>query len=238
MNIEKVKQDVRKPKHIAFIIDGNGRWAKKRGLPRSYGHSVGAENVKKTIQTLKDLEIPNVSFYCFSTENWNRPQQEVDFLMKKFDEMLDEYGNYKVENIRFIISGDMQDERLPESVRSKAYNLMENTKNNQGIVVNLCINYGGRQEILKVVKEIIQNKEQDINETSFEKYLYTKDLKPLDFVVRTSGEQRMSNFMPWQTSYSEWYFPKKQWPAFSKKDLLKAIKIYMKRNRRFGAIKG
>lgn len=238
MNIEKIKQDVRKPKHIAFIIDGNGRWAKKRGLPRSYGHSVGAENVKRTIQTLKDLEIPNVSFYCFSSENWNRPQQEVDFLMNKFDEMLDEYKQYVEDNVRIIISGNLQDERLPKSVRIKAKSLMDKTKDEQQFTINLCINYGGRQEILKAVKEIVESGEQEINEIEFEKHLYTHGLNPLDFVIRTSGEQRMSNFMPWQATYSEWYFPKKNWPAFSKKDLIKAIKIYMKRNRRFGAIKG
>lgn len=227
------------PKHIAFIIDGNGRWAKKRGLPRSFGHEVGSQNVEKTIQNVKELGIKNVTFYCFSSENWNRPKEEVDFLMTKFDEMFDEYDKkYSNENIRIIISGNMEDERLPENVRIKSRNLMQKTKNNNEFIINMCINYGGRQEILKAVNEIIESGEKNIDEKAFEKHLYTAELFPVDFIVRTSGEQRTSNFLPWQSTYSEWYFPKKHWPAFSKKDLIKAIKIYMKRNRRFGAIKG
>ena len=239
MNIDKFKQDPRMPKHVAFIIDGNGRWAKERGLPRSYGHEVGAENVQNTIKFLREFDIKNASFYCFSSENWNRPNKEVEFLMNKFDEMLDEYlEKYKDEDVRIIISGDMEDERLPESVRLKAKQLMQQTRNNKNFIINLCINYGGRQEILRAINKLIEQGETNINQQSFEKYIYTTDLLPLDFVIRTSGEQRTSNFMPWQTTYSEWYFPKKNWPAFRKKDLIKALKIYMKRNRRFGAIKG
>ncbi|MBQ8615126.1 MAG: di-trans,poly-cis-decaprenylcistransferase [Clostridia bacterium] len=239
MNVEQLKNDRRMPKHIAFIIDGNGRWAKKRGLPRSFGHEVGSQNVEKTIQNVKELGIKNVTFYCFSSENWNRPKEEVDFLMTKFDEMFDEYDKkYSNENIRIIISGNMEDERLPENVRIKSRNLMQKTKNNNEFIINMCINYGGRQEILKAVNEIIESGEKNIDEKAFEKHLYTAELFPVDFIVRTSGEQRTSNFLPWQSTYSEWYFPKKHWPAFSKKDLIKAIKIYMKRNRRFGAIKG
>lgn len=239
MNVEKLKNDKRMPKHIAFIIDGNGRWAKRKGLPRSVGHEFGSQNVEKTIEYIKNLGIKNVTFYCFSAENWNRPRQEVDFLMNKFDNMLDEYDKkYSNENVKFLISGDMNDKRLPESVKLKACHLMEKTKNNKSFIINMCINYGGRQEILKAVNEIVKSGEKNIDEKTFEKHLYTAELLPVDFIVRTSGEIRTSNFLPWQSTYSEWYFIKKHWPAFSKKDLIKALKIYMKRNRRFGAIKG
>ena len=239
MNIDKIKNDKRMPKHIAFIIDGNGRWAKQRGLPRSFGHEIGAKNVEKTIQSVHDLGIKNVTFYCFSTENWKRPQKEVNFLMQKFDQKFDEYDKmYSNQNIRIVISGNMRDERLPETFKVKAQNLIDKTKANTGLVVNLCINYGGREEIVKAVNEIIESGEKNITEQAFEKHLYTAHLLPVDFIIRTSGEQRTSNFLPWQSAYSEWYFPKKHWPAFTRKDLIKALKIYMKRNRRFGAIKG
>ena len=239
MNLENLSNDPRMPKHIALIIDGNGRWAKRRGLPRSYGHEVGAENVGKTIKSVQELGIKNLTIYCFSAENWNRPQKEVDFLMTKFDEMFDEYDSqYSNGNIRIMISGDLTDKRLPETVRVKARNLMDKTKHKDGLVVNMCINYGGRQEILKAVNEIVESGEKNIDQKTFEKHLYTAELLPVDFIIRTSGEQRTSNFLPWQSTYSEWHFPKKHWPAFNKKDLIKALKIYMKRNRRFGAIKG
>lgn len=239
MNIEKIKSDPRMPKHVAFIIDGNGRWAKHRGLSRSFGHKVGADNVKKHIEYFEQLEIPNVSFYCFSTENWNRPKKEVDYLMQKFEEMMDDFiKDYLDKDVRIIISGDMYDEKIPPAVREKALKLMDLTKNKNKLIVNLCINYGGRQEILKAVNEIIASNEKDININKFEQHLYTKDMLPLDLVIRTSGEQRSSNFMPWQSTYSEWYYDHIMWPAFSKKDLIKALKNFMKRNRRFGAIKG
>jgi len=239
LNIEKIKNDKRKPNHIAFIIDGNGRWAKKRGLPRSYGHEVGSVNVEKTIKNVRQLGIKNLSFYCFSAENWNRPKDEVEFLMRKFDSMMDEYyKKFQNEDVRILISGDLNDNRISEELRHKAFKLMNDTKHKTGFCLNMCINYGGRQEILKAINEIVQNQETNIDEKSFEKHLYTSDMLPVDFIIRTSGEQRTSNFFPWQSTYSEWYFPKKCWPAFSKRDLLKSIKIYMKRNRRFGAIKG
>lgn len=239
MRLEKLINDPRLPQHIAFIIDGNGRWAKHRGLPRSAGHKVGAENVEKQIGYIKDLGIKNVSVYCFSSENWNRPQKEVDYLMKLFDEMMDKYREkYINENVRIVISGDMDDSRLPKSISQKAKILMEDTKNKTDFVINLCINYGGRQEILNVVNKIIANGEKEIDGQKFEQYLYTKDLLPLDLIIRTSGEQRSSNFMPWQSVYSEWYYPKTPWPAFSKRELVKALIEFSKRNRRFGAIKG
>ncbi len=239
MNIEKIKNDPRMPKHIALIIDGNGRWAKRRLLPRSAGHKEGFENLKRHIEYAQELGIKNLSIYCFSKQNWDRPQAEVDFLMDLFDKMLDEYKKeYLEKDVRIIISGDMDDNRLPADVRKKAKEVMELTKDKTGFILNPCINYGGREEILNVVNKIVNNHETEINESTFEKYLYTNGMLPLDFIIRTSGENRTSNYMPWQATYSEWYFPKTLWPSFSKNDLIKALKVYMKRNRRFGAIKG
>lgn len=239
MNIEKIKNDPRMPKHVALIIDGNGRWAKKRGLPRSAGHKVGFENLKKHIQYCQELGIKNLSMYCFSKQNWNRPEQEVKFLMDTFNQVLDEYKKeYADKDVRIIICGDMEDTRLSEEVRRKAKELMEMTKDRTGFVLNACINYGGREEILNAVNKIIEAGEKDVDAKTFEKYLYTAGLLPVDFIIRTSGEKRTSNFLPWQATYSEWHFPKTYWPSFSKRDLIKALKIYMKRNRRFGAIKG
>lgn len=239
MNIEKFKQDPRMPQHIAFIIDGNGRWAKHRGLVRSVGHKFGFDNLKKQIEYVQEFGIKNLSIYCFSKENWNRPEKEVEYLMTLFDQMLDEYKKeYLSKDVRIIISGDLEDERLPLIVRQKAKEIMDLTKDKTGFILNPCINYGGRQEILHAVNQIINDKIKTVDQTCFESYLYTSDLLPLDYIIRTSGEFRTSNYMPWQSTYSEWYFPKTLWPSFSKKDLVKALKIYMKRNRRFGAIKG
>ncbi len=238
MNINKLKADPRMPKHIAFIIDGNGRWAKKRHLIRSVGHKAGFENLKKQIQFVQDLGIKNLSMYCFSCENWKRPQDEVDYLMQLFNEMLDEFkAEYLNKDIRVIISGDMDDERLPKIVREKAKEIVELTKNKTGFIVNACINYGGRQEILKVTNELIKEGVKVVDEATFNSHLYTADMLPLDFIIRTSGEERTSNFLMWQSAYSEWYFPKSLWPSFSKKDLVKALKIYMNRERRFGGVK-
>lgn len=238
MNIDKIKNDPRKPKHLALIIDGNGRWAKERGLSRSMGHKFGFDNLKKHIEFIQELGINTLSIYCFSKENWNRPKEEVDYLMNLFNEMLDEYKQeYLDKDVRINICGDMEDDRLPLQVREKAKKIMSDTKHKTGFILNPCINYGGRQEIVDAVKSLVINRE-DITADNLEKYLYTLDLPAVDFIIRTSGEYRTSNFLPWQSVYSEWYFPKKYWPAFTKKDLLKALKIYMGRNRRFGAIKG
>ena len=238
MNIEKIKNNQRLPKHIALIIDGHGRWAKRRGLPRSAGHKVGLENLKKHIEFVQQLGIKNLSIYCFSKQNWNRPKQEVEFLMDAFNQMLDEYKKeYLNKDVRIIICGDLEDTRLSEEVRKKAKDLMDLTKDKTSFVINACINYGGREEILTAVNNMIKNKETNVDQETFGKYLYTADLLPLDFIIRTSGEKRTSNFFPWQSTYSEWYFPKTLWPSFTKRHLIKALKIYMKRNRRYGEIK-
>lgn len=236
MNIDKIKNDPRLPKHMGIIIDGNGRWAKSRGLPRSAGHKAGSDNLKKQIEFLFDLGVKNLSLYCFSSENWKRPKQEVDYLMRLFDEMLDEYKkDYIDRDVKIIISGDLSDERLPINVRTKAKELIDITSGKTSNILNLCINYGGRQEILKAVNELVKLGEE-VDEKTFEKHLYTYGMLPLDFIIRTSGEKRSSNFLPWQATYSEWEYPKKCWPSFSKRDMIKAIKSFMSRNRRFGGL--
>ena len=238
MNLEKIKNDPRMPKHIAFIVDGNGRWAKRRGLPRSMGHKFGFDNLKKQTEFVQQLGIKNLTMYCFSKQNWKRSTDEVNYLMNLLNEMLDEYKReYLDKDVRIIFSGDLDDERLPNDCRIKAKELMELTKHKSGFVLNPCVNYGGREEILNAVNNIIKNGKQNIDEATFESFLYTAELLPVDFIIRTSGEKRTSNFLPWQSTYSEWYFPQKTWPSFNKKDLIKALKIYMKRNRRFGAVK-
>lgn len=236
MNIDKIKNDPRLPQHMGIIIDGNGRWAKSRGLPRSAGHKAGSDNLKKQIEFLFDLGVKNLSLYCFSSENWKRPKQEVDYLMQLFDEMLDEYKkDYIDRDVKIIISGDLSDERLPINVRTKAKELINLTSGKTSNILNLCINYGGRQEILKAVNELVKLGEE-VDEKTFEKHLYTYGMLPLDFIIRTSGEKRSSNFLPWQSTYSEWEYPKKCWPSFSKRDMIKAIKSFMSRNRRFGGL--
>lgn len=239
MNLEKIKNDPRMPKHIALIIDGNGRWAKRRGMPRSYGHEMGSENIKKHIKYVQELGIKNLSVYCFSKQNWNRPKEEIDYLMETFDKMLNEYNKeYQDKDVRIIISGDMDDERIPKHISQKAKELMEKTKNKKEFILNCCINYGGREEILNAINNIIKDNKKVVDSNIFDSYLYTYGMLPLDFIIRTSGEKRTSNFLLWQSTYSEWHFPKTLWPAFTKRDLIKALKVFMKRNRRFGAIKG
>ena len=238
MKVEEIKNDPRMPKHIGLVIDGNGRWAKQRGWARTIGHKYGFENLKHQIEFVRDLGIKNLSIYCFSSENWNRPKQEVDYLMELFDQMLDNFErDYLNKDVRIIISGNMDDLRLPEIVRNKAKSLMERTKSKTGFILNPCINYGGKQEILMAVNACILEGLTEVDEKTFEQYLYSAELLPLDLVIRTSGEQRASNFQIWQAAYAEWYYPKKFWPAFTENDLIKALKNYMARDRRYGAIK-
>ena len=238
MRFDKLKNHPNLPVHIGIIADGNGRWAKKRGLPRSAGHKVGFETLKNQIKYIHELGIKCVSIFCFSKENWGRSEKEVNYLMDLYNQVLEEYEKeYLDKDVRIVISGDLEDERLPKGSSERAIKIMEQTKHKTGFIVNSCINYGGRHEILKAVNEIIESGEKDIDVKKFEKHLYSAELPPLDLVIRTSGEQRTSNFMPWQSTYSEWYFPKVYWPAFTKKHLLKALNIFCKRNRRFGAIK-
>lgn len=238
MNIDKIKSNPKKPNHIALIIDGNGRWAKSHGLPRSVGHKFGADNIKTHIDLIYNLGIKNLSIFAFSCENWNRPQKEVDYLMKLFEELFDDYiDNYLDRDIRFIVSGNLNDERIPTKVRDSALKLMKLTSQKTSMIINICINYGGKQDILQAVNSLVAEGKKSITMEDIEQNLYTKEMLPLDFVIRTSGESRLSNFMLWQTAYSELCFYKKYWPAFKKRDLINCINDYLHRERRFGGIK-
>ena len=224
------------PYHIAFIIDGNGRWAKQRGLPRSMGHKQGVVAVKDTIQNCYDLGIKQVSFFCFSTENWNRPKDEIDTLFQLLrDYISEDLLPYKQKGIKFIVSGDIT--KLPQDLQNAIENAVNETQSCDNMIVNMCINYGGRLDILRAVNNLLKQGKTEVTYKDFEQELYSKDLKEIDLVVRTSGEQRISNFMLYQMAYSELCFVKTYWPSFDKNELHKVLIDFASRNRRFGAIK-
>lgn len=224
------------PNHIAFIIDGNGRWAKKRGLPREMGHRAGMKTLHQIVQKCYDFGISAVSIYAFSTENWKRPKTEVDALFGMFDDYADtDLQELASKNICIRVMGDMA--RVPQHVSQKLQELMEKTKQFTKFVLNLGISYGGQDEILHAVNGAISGGNKFITKEILEEHLYTKGLSDPDFIVRTSGEKRLSNFMLWQGAYSELYFPKTFWPDFNEKELVKSLQQFAKRNRRFGNVK-
>lgn len=225
------------PKHIAFIIDGNGRWAIKRGLDRSLGHRAGMDTLKKVLNKAFDVGIDVISVYIFSTENWNRPQKEVDYLIELFREFFKtDYYTEIQDNVKLSIMGDYT--KFPKDIADEIEKNLERSKTlNSTKTLNIGMNYGGQDEIVRAVNNILKDNVKNITKETFNSYLYTAHLPPLDFVVRTSGEQRLSNFMLWQSAYSEFYFPKIFWPDFNEKHLIKSLKEYEKRSRRFGSIK-
>lgn len=229
------------PKHIAIIMDGNGRWAKVRGLPRTAGHYAGINRVKEIIRAADEMGIQVVTFFAFSTENWSRPKEEVSRLMRYLNNFLDRQINeLDRKNIRFIAIG--RNDPVPQYLQDKLKAAEDKTRNNTGLIVVLALNYGARQEILdavkKAAKEAVKGKIniEDLEIEDFSRYLYTAGLPDPDLLIRTSGEMRISNFLLWQLSYAELYFPKTNWPDFRKEDLAEAVKIYQKRQRRFGNI--
>lgn len=231
------------PTHIAIIMDGNGRWARRRGLPRSAGHKAGIETVREIVRASKDLGIKVLTVYAFSTENWTRPKREVSFLMRYLENFLTKYRDELNQNdIKFMAIGRIA-QPLPLSIRQKLMETMEATKTNSSLVFNLALNYGGRQEIVDATKGIVEavklgrENPSRIDEAVFSRYLYTADLPDPDLLIRTSGEFRVSNFLLWQISYSEIYITPRLWPDFKKQDLVKAIEEYSKRERRYGEIK-
>ena len=224
------------PECVAFIIDGNGRWAQKRGLPRMLGHRAGIDAVKKIIDSAESLGLKQIMFYCFSTENWNRPKREVDGLFDLFREFVfNEADKYTKRNFMFKLVGDKS--KIPSDIIDKVEEIEEKTKDCTKMKVGLCINYGGKFDILNAVNNILKAGKTEVNEVEFEKYLLTKDFQNPDLIIRTSGEQRISNFLLYQMAYSELYFTNTFWPDFDSKCLELAICDYQKRNRRFGAIK-
>ena len=228
------------PKHIAFIMDGNGRWAKKRGMPRTFGHKHGYVKMKMAVKHCVDLNIRVISIFAFSTENWNRPKDEIDEIFRLIREGMHEDSSLFMKwNVKVVTMGDLT--KFPKDMYDKLVEVMEKTKNNTGTIFNLCANYGGRSDIVRAVNTILKErsnsgKEESVTEQEFEKYLYGAGLPPPDLIVRTSGEQRISNFMLWQMAYSEFLFIKPHWPAMTPKLIDKCILDYQSRDRRFGKI--
>ena len=224
--------------HLAIIVDGNGRWAKNMGKIRSYGHLKGYENLKKIINYVNDnLDIKYISLFVFSTENFKRSKDEVDYLMNLFKKgFKEEKDIYIKKNMKVVFSG--KKEGLSNDIISIIEEIESSTKDNTGLVVNFCLNYGGRSEIVDACKKIIDDKidKNDITESLFSKYLY-KELPDIDLMIRTSGEQRISNFMLWSLSYSELYFTKTYFPAFTTNELLEIIDDFNNRDRRYGNAK-
>lgn len=228
------------PTHIAIIMDGNRRWAKARNLPVKSGHKEGAETLKKVVRYANKIGIKYMTVYAFSTENWKRSEEEVNALMFLLESYLDEFSKEaNTENFVIRVLGDIT--ALSEKLQKKINEAIERTKNNTGTVLNIALNYGGRNEIVNAVKQIalkVQEgtlKIEDISEDVFSENLYTKKIPDPDLLIRTSGEMRLSGFLPWQSVYSEFLFIDKLWPDFSENDLDEAIEIYKKRNRKFGA---
>ena len=217
--------------HVAFIMDGNGRWGKKKKRGRNFGHLKGVETVKKIVKGSIKLNIPVVTFYVFSSENWKRPKQEIHFLFKLIKNYFsEEIKNITNQGIRINIMGNIN--KLPSDIKSTLKKTIEITKKNKKIVVNLAINYGSKNEILNAIKK---NKKK-MNIKNLEKNLYTKNMPNPDILIRTGGHKRLSNFMLWQLAYAELFFLDKLWPDFNSSDLIEILKKYKKAKRNFGAI--
>ena len=228
------------PRHIAIIMDGNRRWAKAQGKPASFGHKAGAKTLEKIVRYANKIGLEYITVYAFSTENWKRTEEEVKALMTLLQSYLDDYSKRAdTENIRVKILGDIS--ALAPGMQKSIYNCMERTKNNTGVTFNIALNYGGRDELVKAIKQIAQEVKdgktdiQDISEEMVSNNLYTKGEPDPDLLIRTSGELRLSNFLPWQLVYSEFLFVSKNWPDFTEEDLDNAIVEYEKRTRKFGA---
>lgn len=231
------------PSHIAIIMDGNGRWAKKRALPRFAGHREGMKTVRKVTRCASDLGVKVLTVYAFSTENWKRPKSEVEFLMRLPEEFLGSFLPEMMErNVRVQMIGEPS--LLPGYTQRALNEAMDKTKDNTGLILNFALNYGSRSEMVMAMKEIMNKVQrgeltiEDINEDCISAHLMTMHLPDPDLIIRTSGEMRLSNFMLWQVAYSEFWFTDTLWPDFNEETLLEAIESYQKRNRRFGGLKG
>lgn len=231
----------RLPKHVAVIMDGNGRWAKRRGLPRIMGHQRGVDALKDLLRCCKDWGVPALTAYAFSTENWGRPLEEVEFLMTLFERVLRrELEEMNQENVRIRFVGNL--EALPRSLQDEIERSMNQTKNNSGIQFTVATNYGGRQEIIQACKAIATQVQKgtievdDIDEELFENHLYTAAITNPDLLIRTSGEMRLSNFLLWQMAYAEIYVTQTLWPDFDRLEFHKALLAYQQRERRFGKV--
>ncbi len=240
---DKIELDMNNiPKHIAIIMDGNGRWAKERNLPRTMGHRAGVETIREIVKECNRLNIRYLTLYAFSTENWKRPQNEVNTLMELLVQYLrNEFDELNRNDVVINQIGDIS--KLPKVCQKELLSAYERTKNNKGVVMNLALNYGGRDEILHAVKNIVKAAKEDlisiekIDESLFENYLFTSGMPDPDLIIRPSGEKRISNFLLWQCAYSEFWYSNIYWPDFKVKDLHRAIYDYQHRDRRFGGVK-
>lgn len=230
------------PQHIAIILDGNGRWAKKKGMPRNYGHAQGSKNVERICEDAYKMGVKYLTVYAFSTENWKRPKDEVDALMNLLRNYMKTCLKTAEKNrMRVRVLGDKT--ALDEDIRNRIAELEEATKNNDGLCFQIALNYGSRDEMVRAMRKMCLDCKQgkfdpeQLNEALFETYLDTHDIPDPDLLIRTSGEQRLSNYLLWQLAYSEFYFTDVLWPDFTKDDLVKAIEYYNGRDRRFGGVK-
>ena len=230
------------PQHVAIILDGNGRWAKSKGMPRNYGHAQGSKNVERICEEAWRMGIKYLTVYAFSTENWNRPKDEVDALMKLLRNYMKTCLSTAAKNdMKVRVIGDIS--RLDEDIRRRISELEEATKDNGGLNFQIAINYGSRDEILRAVRRLAKDcaegnvKPEEIGEAVFESYLDTRGIPDPDLLIRTSGEQRLSNFLLWQLAYTEFYFADVHWPDFTKEELIRALEQYQLRDRRFGGVK-
>jgi undecaprenyl diphosphate synthase len=237
MNLDGMKI----PEHVAIVLDGNGRWAKQKRMPRNYGHSIGSKNVEKITEEAYRIGIKYLTVYAFSTENWNRPQDEVDALMKLLGSYLkDCLKTSSKNNMKVRIIGDIS--RLDEEMQNKIRELEEASAENTGLNFQVALNYGSRDEMIRGIRNLAMDVKtgkvnlEDIDEALFTNYLDTKGIPDPDLLIRTSGEQRLSNFLLWQLAYTEFYFTDVLWPDFNKKELMKAVEYYNSRDRRFGRI--
>lgn len=245
MRLDEIKKaitnGVKLPDHIAIIMDGNGRWAKKRGLPRVAGHRAGVKSVNKIVRIAGEIDLKFLTLFTFSTENWKRPKTEVSAIMKLLEETTKrELSELLENNVRLITTGHI--DNLPKTRRDVLLDAINRTKNNTGLVLNLALSYSGRTEIIEAVKNINEDIKSgkilsdEIDETLFSKYLQTNGLPDPDLLIRTSGEMRISNFLLWQTAYTELYVTDVLWPDFKEADFLKAILDFQRRERRFGLV--
>ncbi len=240
--VEEKTIEGKMPRHIAIIMDGNGRWAKERNLPRAMGHKAGVETIREIVKECNRLGIKYLTLYAFSTENWKRPEDEVNTLMRLLVEYLKrELDELNKNNVVVNHIGDIS--KLPELCQAELRSAYNRTKNNTGVTMTLAINYGGRDDIVYAVRKIVTDvsngylKASDINEENFSNYLYTTGIPDPDIIIRPSGELRISNFLLWQCAYSEFWYSNINWPDFTVHDLHKAIEDYQKRDRRFGTVR-
>ena len=239
--IERVKER-EVPRHIALIMDGNGRWAKSRDLPRTAGHQAGTQAAERLIRFAgQQLGLPYLTLFAFSTENWNRPAAEVDFIMDLLDRFISEkLSEFEQEGVRVVVSGDI--ERLPESLQQAITNAIHTTAKNDRLVLNIALNYGAREEIVRACRDIASTVIKEgidpatIDKDTVARALYTHEIPDPDLIIRTSGEMRLSNFLLWQAAYAELYFTDTLWPDFTPNELLQAITAYQERERRFGIV--